>query len=248
MAYFKFENKKVFYRIVGHGMPLLLLHGNTVSSKMFSQIITKYAKEFQVILIDFPGHGKSERVDSFETDFWYCNSTVTFALIEHLNLEKVAIVGTSGGALVGINLALEHPEKVSYLIADSFEGEYPLPSYIETIEADRERDKKKWHSKVFWFYCHGFDWKKIVDQDTQVNIAFAKTGLSFFHRSIAELKVPTLITGSRKDEYCDHLDEIYNGLKSKNQKLVVHLFESGNHPAMLSTKNSFFVLIINKLK
>jgi putative acetyltransferase len=43
---------------------------------MFSQIIRKYAKEFQVILLDFPGHGKSDRLTEFEIDFWFYNSKV----------------------------------------------------------------------------------------------------------------------------------------------------------------------------
>ena len=242
MAYFKFENKKVYYRIVGQGAPLLLLHGNTVSSKMFAQVLKKYAKAFQVTLIDFPGHGKSERLKKFETDFWYYNALATNALIEYLGLEKVSVVGTSGGALVAINLALEYPDKVKLVLADSFEGEYPLSSYIDSIEADRERDKKKLLAKLTWWYCHGAGWKQVVDLDTEVNVEFAKTGKSFFHRPISELTVPTLMIGSKKDEYCSHLDEIYAGLKQKNPMLEYHLFETGKHPAMLSNKEEFLKL------
>lgn len=247
MPYFNFENKNVFYKIIGEGKPLLLLHGNTVSSKMFKPIRKKYAKQYRVILVDFPGHGKSDRVEKFDTDFWHYNSRVTYALIQHLQLEKVTVVGTSGGALIAINLALEHPETIKYLVADSFEGEYPLSSYINSIEADRERDKKKLLAKLIWWYCHGRDWKNIVDLDTLVNIEFAKTGKSFFHKSIAELKVPTLLTGSLKDEYCDHLDKIYDELQRKNNKLEVHLFEDGNHPAILSNKDEFLEILKSRV-
>jgi pimeloyl-ACP methyl ester carboxylesterase len=148
MANFNFETKNIYYRVIGKGEPLILLHGNTVSSKMFSSILKKYSKEFQVIILDFPGHGKSDRLEKFETDFWYYNSTACCALIEELKLEKISVIGTSGGALVAINLALEHPEKVKYLIADSFEGEFPLPSYIESLEKDRNKDKKKLLAKL----------------------------------------------------------------------------------------------------
>ncbi len=248
MAHFNFENRKVHYRITGTGDPLLLLHGNTVSSKMFDFILRKYKKKFQVILIDFPGHGKSERLKEFETDFWYYNSKVCYTLIQGLGFEKTAVVGTSGGALVAINLALEHPDVVSYLIADSFEGELPLDSYIKSLRNDRQKDKRKILAKLFWLYNHGLDWKSIVDKDTNVNIEFYKTGKSFFHKSIAELNVPTLITGSKKDEYCNNLDRIYDKLKIKNRAIDVHLFEEGNHPAMLSNKDAFFNLITSRLK
>ncbi len=247
MAKFEYENRKVYYNIIGNGEPLFLLHGNTVSSKMFNSLLTKYSKEFKVIVIDFPGHGKSDRLEKFDTDFWFSNSKVCHALIEELNLEKVSVIGTSGGALVAINLCLEHPEKINYLIADSFEGEYPLDSYIDSLRKDREKDKKKILAKLFWFYSHGFDWKKVVDLDTEVNIEFHKTGKSFFHKSISDLKVPTLLTGSMKDEYCDHLDKIYDDLKKKNNTLDIHLFEKGNHPAILSNKNEFFEIIKKKI-
>lgn len=248
MAFFVFQNQKVFYKIIGKGKPLLLLHGNTASSKMFSSVISKYTQHFRVILFDFPGHGKSDRLEKFETDFWHYNAKVTYALINELKLEKISIVGTSGGALVGINLALEHPERINCLFADSFEGEYPLPSYIKSIETDRERDKKKLLAKLFWFYCHGRDWKKVVDADTKVNIEFAKTGHTFFHKSISELKVPTLLTGSMQDEYCDHLDKIYAELKGKNDLLEINMFETGGHPAMISNKNEFLNLVLQKLR
>lgn len=247
MAYFNFENRKVYYKIVGQGAPLLLLHGNTVSSKMFSPIVKKYRQDFQLILIDFPGHGKSDRLVKFETDFWFYNSKVTYALLNELKLEEVSVIGTSGGALVAINLALEHPERIKYLVADSFEGEHPLSSYINSIEADRKRDKKKVIAKLIWLYCHGFDWKKIVDLDTIMNIEFSETGKSFFHKSISELIVPTLLTGSMKDEYCNHLDTIYRKLQEKNENIEIHLFEEGNHPAILSNKDKFFCLIREKM-
>ena len=248
MPYFKYDNKKVYYKIKGLGTPLLLLHGNTVSSKMFSQIIRKYAKEFQVILLDFPGHGKSDRLTEFEIDFWFYNSKVANALINELKLENTCVIGTSGGALVAINLALEHPEKVKYLIADSFEGEYPLPSYISSIENDRERDKKKILAKLVWYFCHGADWKKIVDLDTKVNIEFSKTEKSFFHKSISELNIPTLFTGSMEDEYCDYLDKIYGSLQEQNKDLKIHLFEKGSHPAIISNKEKFLKLIKEEIK
>lgn len=248
MAYFKFKNNKIFYQITGKGEPLLLIHGNSVSSKMFDSVINIYSEKYQVIVFDFPGHGQSSRLEKFETDFWYYNSWVANALLEELNLKKINVIGTSGGALVGINLALEHPDKVKFLVADSFEGDYPLKSFVESIVVDRARDKKIQEAQLFWRLMHGEDWEKVVDLDTEVNIAFAKTGKSFFHKSISGLNVPTLLTGSLQDEYCHNLDKIYRNLQVKNPALKVHLFKKGKHPAMLSNKDEFFQLFVDNSK
>lgn len=43
-------------------------------------------------------------------------------LLEYLNLEKVNLVGTSEGDWAAINAALEYPELVDKVVADSFDG------------------------------------------------------------------------------------------------------------------------------
>lgn len=53
MAFFKYKNKNIFYEISGSGEPLILLHGNSVSSKMFNHILKYYEEDYEVICIDF---------------------------------------------------------------------------------------------------------------------------------------------------------------------------------------------------
>ena len=248
MAYFLYDNKRVHYSVKGKGNPILMIHGNTASSRMFLTVIKNYFRNYKVILIDLPGQGKSESLPKFKTDFWHYNALACINLLKKLNYGKVNIVGTSGGALIAINIALEAPELVNKIVADSFEGEFPLKSYTENLAEDREKDKRKILAKLFWYHMHGSAWRKVVDADTKANINFYKTGKSFFHKPISELKVPTLVTGSRKDEYCSHLDDIYSTLSSKSKNIKVHLFENGNHPAMISNKKEFFNLVQSFLK
>ncbi len=240
MAYFKYDGKKVFYKIEGNGFPLLLLHGNSVSSKMFVTVKGDFKKKFKTILIDFPGHGKSERLPELPTDFWFYNSEVAYALISHLELESVAVIGTSGGAQIAINLALEHPDAVKCLIADSFEGDTPEATWINGLDEERAADKKKLMAKLVWYYCHGKDWRMVVDQDTDVYKRFLETGKNFFHQDISTLKVPTMFTGSFEDEFIDNIDKRYKKLTDKNPAIKTKLFNTGKHPAMVTNKKEFF--------
>ena len=125
MAYFKYGDRNIFYEEVGSGFPLILLHGNTLSSKMFTQIIDLYKEDFKVILIDFLGHGNSDRLEQFPIDFWYDQAMQVVQLITLNDYGKVNLIGTSGGALTALNVALEHEELVNKVIADSLEGETP---------------------------------------------------------------------------------------------------------------------------
>ena len=70
MAYFPYEGKSVFYEEFGQGSPVLFLHGNTASSRMFELLMPLYAEKFRCILLDFLGNGRSDRVERFSPDLW----------------------------------------------------------------------------------------------------------------------------------------------------------------------------------
>ncbi len=71
MPFFKYCDRSVFYEEYGEGRPLVFLHGNTASSKMFEPLMPLYADKFRCILMDFLGNGRSDRVDSFSTPRQY---------------------------------------------------------------------------------------------------------------------------------------------------------------------------------
>ena len=86
MSYFYYQRKKIYYTEAGKGEPVLFLHGNTASSKMFELLMPLYEDRFHVILIDFLGHGKSDRLEEFPADLWIEEARQTVALLEHLKL------------------------------------------------------------------------------------------------------------------------------------------------------------------
>lgn len=71
MGYFSYKGYSCYYEEYGLGKPLIFLHGNTASSRMFSEIVGEYSSSYKVILMDFLGHGKSDRVSRFQADLWY---------------------------------------------------------------------------------------------------------------------------------------------------------------------------------
>jgi pimeloyl-ACP methyl ester carboxylesterase len=244
VSFFIFKNKKVFYSEFGDGMPLLFLHGNTASSSMFDGFAERYTKDFKVVLIDLLGHGKSDRLDIFPADLWFFEAEQVIAFLREKQYAKVNIIGSSGGALVAINVALEEPERVNKIIADSFEGEKPIAAFINNIEIDREMSKKEEGAKSFYLKMHGYDWEKVVDNDTSAVFRHQKGIGVFFHRDLGSLKPAILMTGSKEDEFAssvkpDFFEEIYGEMVSKIGHGEIHLFEAGGHPAMLSNQEDF---------
>lgn len=240
MPYFKYKEKKVFYRIEGDGEPLLLIHGNSVSSKMFSPVLKFYTSKFKVILIDLPGHGKSARLYSFPKDFWYENSIAVHELLKHLDLPPINVIGSSGGALVALNLILEHPESVKALIADSFEGTESVASFADNVHMLRAGDKKKLFMRLYWFKNHGLGWRRVVDNDSQAVYAHHMEIKKFFHRNLSEIKKPVLLTGSLEDEFLKNIIvDLYADLKEAIKGCRSHYFYTGSHPAMITSGEEF---------
>lgn len=241
MAYFKYKNKDVYFEEIGEGTSLILLHGNTASSQMFSNIIDLYKNDFKLILIDFLGHGKSDRVDIFPIDFWFDEAMQVIELLKINKYGKVNIIGTSGGALVALNIALENSNLVNKVIADSFEGEKALSIVASTIFNDREQSKLEQKTVDFWQYNHGDDWESIIDKDTDVIIRHYENIKNFFHKDLAQLSIPVLFSASLKDEFAEFIDfnKTYNLMLSKVPKGKVHFFQTGGHPAMVSNAKEF---------
>ena len=107
MACFSYRGKSVFYEECGQGTPLVFLHGNTASSKLFLPILALYSGRYRCICPDFLGNGQSDRVEAFPTDLWQDEGRQVIALIRHLNCGKACLAGTSGGAWAALNAALE---------------------------------------------------------------------------------------------------------------------------------------------
>lgn len=124
---------------------MLFLHGNTAFSKMFELLMPLYEDRFHVIHIDFLGHGKSGCLKEFSAELRIEEARQTVALLEYLNLEKVNLVGTSGGDWVAINAALECPELVGKAVADSFDGRTLTDDFSENLIQERKaRGQTKW--------------------------------------------------------------------------------------------------------
>ena len=109
---------------------------------MFSDIVNLFKNDFKILVIDFLGCGKSEKVEQLDTDLWYDEAQQVIELLELKKYKNANIIGKSGGAIVAINVALERPDLVNKVIADSFEGERSLDIVTNTIIEDREKSKK----------------------------------------------------------------------------------------------------------
>lgn len=247
MPYFTYNGKNIYYKETGQGAPLLFLHGNTASSNMFGEIPEEFLPDYKVVLIDFLGHGQSDRLERFPADLWFDQACQVITLLREKGWDNVCLIGSSGGAQVAVNAALEAPELVKKVIADSFEGEFPLKAFTQNVVEDRAQSKLDPGARMFYQYMHGEDWESVVDNDTQAIEEHDRTIGEFFHKPLETLKPQILFTGSREDEFISAVDPayfetVYGGMIKKIGHGRMHLFPTGGHPAMLSNPEEFIRL------
>lgn len=243
MSYFSYKDKQCFYKEYGEGEPLIFLHGNTASSKMFEVLMPLYTEKFRCILIDFLGNGQSDRIRKFSPDMWYDEALQAIALIEHLNCGKVNLVGTSGGAWAAINAALERPDLIYAVIADSFDGWTLNDNFFDNLLSERTRAKNDVQARQFYEWCQGKDWEKIVDLDTEALLQCAREKRPLFHKSLKDLRVPVLLVGSKEDEMCrSDLEDEYKQMSTVIPDAKVYIFNQGGHPAILTNAEEFLRL------
>jgi pimeloyl-ACP methyl ester carboxylesterase len=85
--------------------PLLCLPGLTRNSRDFEPVLDRYAKRRRVIAMDFRGRGLSARAADPQTYRVDVELQDTLAFLQSLNVETVAVLGTSRGGIVGMLMA-----------------------------------------------------------------------------------------------------------------------------------------------
>jgi pimeloyl-ACP methyl ester carboxylesterase len=104
---------KLHYETYGGGEPLLLIHGNGGSIADLGNQIQFFATRYKVIVADSRGHGRSEMGPGRLTYEQMADDLA--ALLHQLNLTHVRVLGWSDGGILGLLLAIHHPECVGKL-------------------------------------------------------------------------------------------------------------------------------------
>ncbi len=122
---------KIWYATFGHGAPVILLHGGLANANYWGLLVRALAPHYRVIVMDSRGHGRSSR-DARPYGYDLMASDV-LALMDYLKVDKTALVGWSDGAIIGLDIALHHPERLTKLFAFAANSD---PSAVKDVEHD----------------------------------------------------------------------------------------------------------------
>lgn len=118
---------RLYYAIFNSngGWPVILLHGSLGSSDDWGFEAPLLEKTHEVVVLDFRGRGRST-MSSQPLSLEFEASDV-LALMDFLKIRSASIIGWSEGGVIGLFLAIHHPERVEKLLA--FGANYSVSSY-----------------------------------------------------------------------------------------------------------------------
>jgi pimeloyl-ACP methyl ester carboxylesterase len=216
---------QMYYAVYGAGDPVLLIHGGLGHADIWANQVIELAKTHKVIVADSRGHGRSTRneqpygYDLMASDY--------LALLDFLKVDKTALVGWSDGGIIGLDIAMSHPERLTKLFAQAanvtVDGVDPAVATNVTFGAYIERMGKDYAK-----------FSKTPDQYNAFVEQISKMWASepaWTKEQLAAIKVPTAIVLGDHDEAINRTHTEYMAASIPDAKLII--LKDASHFAML---------------
>ena len=111
-SFLQVDGTKLYYEECGSApQVVVLVHDGVLHSAAWDGVWPDFCKHFHTIRYDRRGYGRSP----IATQGYYATDDLA-AVLRHLKLKRVALVGSSHGGEISINFTLDHPEMVEQLV------------------------------------------------------------------------------------------------------------------------------------
>ncbi|MEM5383161.1 alpha/beta fold hydrolase [Paraburkholderia phymatum] len=229
--------RRIHYRRLGEGPPVVLLHASPRSSSAMLPLMTSAPHGVTVFAFDNPGFGLSDRVELSDAQALDFGADLDAAL-EALGIKQCPVYATHTGAAIAVGLALHAPHRVSRLVVDGLcamtraEAANTLANYLPTFNPVVDGQHLAWvWTRVrdqFLFY----PWNQrgqgsrqplslhpTLDQVHAVVMDFLASGDNYRHAyssaftldataAVAQIQVPTVIGARDFDMLYPHLERL----------------------------------------
>ncbi len=112
MPYLLLPTARLHYQVEGTGPPVIFLHAGIADARMWEADCAALSGRFTTVRYDLRSRGGSSDATGD-----YAHHEDLAALLDHLAIERAAVVGLSMGGSVAVDFALAYPERVSTLVA-----------------------------------------------------------------------------------------------------------------------------------
>lgn len=114
---------QLHYDVHGDGESLLWLHGGLGHGADWRFVFEEPPAGYRLIAPDLRGHGRSTGARA--TYSFRQSALDVFALIDHLNVDRVKVIGLSGGGISALHMATIQPARVDAMVVVSAPSVFP---------------------------------------------------------------------------------------------------------------------------
>ena len=139
----KINGTEIYYEVHGEGPPIVLAHGVGGNHAIWWQQTAYLQQWYQVITFDHRGFGRSKEIPEGPDMGEYVQDLVE--LLDHLKIEKAALVGQSMGGIAVLGMTAWHPERVHALVMTDTPGGLShdsLKSFMDPNSEWRQKSEK----------------------------------------------------------------------------------------------------------
>ena len=245
----------------GSGPPLLLVHSLTLDSHMWRAQIDALSSRFCVHAVDLHGHGQSGGEAGATTLEAMADDLAR--LLDALGIDRVGYCGLSIGGMLGMRLALQHPNRVAALALMNTTAEPELPTkrmlfeHLNQVTLNRPADDKTVRIVLDLMLSPAFqashpevtqrvyDTLFIPNNEGMYWVAKAVFAREDIRDAIATLDVPTVVVTSDVDtaiptEFAVHVAEAIPGARLVTYEGSGHLTAVERADEVNALLDSFF--------
>lgn len=231
---------QMYYAVYGAGEPLLLIHGGLGHADIWANQVAELSKYYKVIVADSRGHGRSTRTaapygyDLMASDY--------LALLDYLKIGKVALVGWSDGGIIGLDIAMTHPERLTKLFAQA------ANVTVDGVKPDTLQNK------TFAAYVRrsGDDYRRLSKTPDQYDAFVSEISAmwdsqpNWTKEQLEKIKTPTAIVLGDHDEAIKRNHTEYMAAAIPGAKLII--LKDVSHFAMLQDPEGYTKAVLDFLR
>jgi pimeloyl-ACP methyl ester carboxylesterase len=251
------------YEEVGEGVPILLIHPAGATASTWGSATEELTQVGRVITYDRRGYARSGGgpARSIST-----HTGDAAAILEHLRTPPAAVVGTSAGAAIAVDLAVRRPDLLRVVIAHEFPWRFtrhlPTVSQVAALSKigslvlrGRHGDAADALLRAAYTYRDGStawdafpaEWRRVARENAKASLADFRNSISTYpsRAELATVEVPVVCThGARSPSSMVRLVQL---LADAIPTARTYQIEGAGHAAPFDATTNFVQLVANSL-
>jgi 3-oxoadipate enol-lactonase len=263
MAIFQAGRHRLHYEDLGSGRPIVLIHGFTNYGLSWTpQLASLVHAGYRVILPDLRGHGASKPATALCTVPELGGDLIE--LLDYLDISSAALCGLSLGGMIGLQLAIDHPDRVAALVVANTRPCFSDPEAIALVDGwtslflqpdgPRKRLHATWPMLANDPFRESTAGRAAFEAWAQVAAAVEGSSLSFVARGmnrfdlrerLRQIRAPVLVISGDRDRLfsVEHGQQIAQGIAGSSFATI----PGAGHLSNLDTPDQFNRLLLDFL-